>query len=376
MNGSIEKRKNQSWKLTVELGRDENGKRLRKYETVRGPKKEAERRLRELLTNLDKGIPINMSKANVGEFLGQWLRDYAETNTSPRTVEGYKGVVNRYLVPSIGRVPLTKLTPQHVQGLYRDMLDRGLSPQTILHAHRIFSEALGHAVKWGLLGRNVCEAVDPPRPKRKEMNTLDPSEVRRLLDVSSSSTYGAVIFLALYTGMRRGEILGLRWSDVDLKNRTISVTQTLTYLKGKGLVFGEPKTAYSRRLVTLPSDAAALLAGLRVKQKEQLQESGGQWEESCLVFGNTNGKPVHPDSVTKSFGKIIKRSGLPHVRFHDLRHTHATLMLKQGVHPKIVSERLGHASVNITLDTYSHVLPNMQEEAALAFEEVLADIVV
>lgn len=370
MNGSIRKR-GDAWELTIDLGRHANGKRNRKFVTVKGSKAEAQRQLREFLSNLDKGTPINTSKTTVIEYLDVWMRDYAETNCSARTVEGYRGIIRRYLIPNLGQIRLTKLTPRNIQGLYSDMLGKGLSARTVLHTHRLLSEALKHAVKWGMVARNICESVDPPRPKRKEMRSLDTTDVQTLLEATSQTPYGSIYFLALYTGLRRAEVLGLRWCDLDLKNGTLSVNQTVVRILGKGLTIGEPKTAYSRRLVSLSPSASALLGGLRNKRAGQLQEAGLNWDEMTLVFCNSDGGPISPDTVTHAFSKIIKRLGLPYIRFHDLRHTHATLMLKQGIHPKIVSERLGHSSINITLDTYSHVLPGMQETAALAFEEAV-----
>ena len=371
MNGSIRRRGKNSWELTVDLGHDSNGKRRRKFVNVRGKKADAERRLRELITQVEGGVSLDSSKVTVAEFLERWLFDYAETNTSPRTVQGYHGVVQRYLVPKFGTLALAKLTPQHVQGLYSDMLGRGLSAMTTLHAHRVLREALSHAVKWGLLGRNVCDAVDPPRPRKKEMASLDAPDIQRFLDTASSSTYGPVFFLALYTGMRRSELLGLKWSRVDVESKTISVTQTLQRIRGRGLVVMEPKTDRSRRLVSLPPSAVALLRGLRAKQREDSQSLGLDSHNVGFVFARPDGSPIDPDAVTHAFTRIVKTLGLSHVRFHDLRHTHASMMLKQGVHPKIVSERLGHSSVVITLDTYSHVLPGLQDEAALKFEEGL-----
>ena len=324
-----------------------------------------------MLSALDKGIPLDTSRATVAEFLDQWLRDYAETNTGPRTVEGYREKIEGYIIPHIGNVPLIKLTPQHVQSLYGDMLGRGLSPRTVLHAHRVLREALSHGVKWGLLMRNVCDSVDPPKPQRKEMAALDAAGVERFLDAAFNSPYGAFYFLAIYTGLRRGEILGLRWSAVKLPARTLSVTETIQRVKGKGLVSLEPKTDRSRRLVSIPPDPVALLSGLKVKQREERGAFGLGWSESDYVFSHTDGRPFHPDSVSHAFADIIKKAGLPHLRLHDLRHTHATMMMEMGVNPKTVSERLGHASVVITLDTYSHVSPGLQEEAAVKFGEKL-----
>jgi integrase len=373
MNGSIRRRSKGSWEIAVDPGRDEKGKRLRKFVSVKGSKAEAQKKLRELLTALDKGLPLDSSKATVGEFLETWLRDYAETNTSLRTVEGYREKIRNYVLPNIGNVPLAKLTPQHIQAIYASMMERKLSPRTALHVHRILREALAHAMKWGLLTRNVCDAVNPPKPRNKEMAALDTPDVQKFLELASASPFGPVFFLDIYTGMRRSELLGLRWTAVDLSGKTLSVTETLQRIKGKGLVAMQPKTDRSRRLVSLPPSAVALLSGLKVKQREQREAMGLEWKESDYVFSNFDGTPYHPDTVTRAFTRIIKKAGVPKVRLHDLRHTHATLMLKQGVHPKIVSERLGHASIIITLDTYSHVLPSLQEAAALKFEEMLQE---
>jgi integrase len=297
--------------------------------------------------------------------------DYAETNTSPRTVEGYREKIRNYIMPQLGGISLVKLTPQHVQSLYSEMLAKGLSPRTVLHTHRVLREALGHGVKWGLLARNVCDSVDPPKPRHKEMAALDTPEVQRFLDAAAGSQYGPVFFLDLYTGLRRSELLGLKWTAVDLNARAVSITETLQTVPRRGLMVMQPKTARSSRLVSLPPSAVALLSGLKVKQREERQALGLEWGESGYVFSHADGRPFHPNSISRAFRRIVKEAGTPRVRLHDIRHTHATLMLKQGVHPKIVSERLGHASVTITLDTYSHVLPGLQEAAALKFEEGL-----
>ena len=356
MNGSIRKRGEKSWELTVDLGRDTDGKRKRKFVSVKGTKKLAEQKLRELLTTLDKGMPLDISKATVGEFLGMWLKDYAETNTTPRTLEGYREKIRNYVLPNIGH-PLAKLTPQHVQSIYASMIQKELSSRTVLHVHRILRQALSHAMKWGLLARNVCDAVDPPRAYHKEMVALDTPEVQKFLDVAVGHRYGPVFFLALYTGMRRSELLGLRWSAVDLNTKSLSITQTLQCIKGRGLGAMQPKTYRSRRLVTLPPSAVALLSGLKVRQRDEREGMGLEWNDSDYVFSNFDGTPYHPNTVSKAFSKIIKKSNLPQVRLHDLRHTHATIMLKQGADPKTISERLGHSSVVITLTGIPQIKP-------------------
>lgn len=367
MIGSVRKRGNQSWRLTI-VGRDGNGNRRRKCITVKGTRAEAERKLRKLLEVRDESESTSSPTITVGEFLEQWLHDYVEINTSPVTAEGYRHKIRCHVLPKIGNVPLDQLIPRHVIGIYVDMREAGLSRRTALHVHRILHGAFNHAVKWGMLSQNVCDAVDPPRPLQKQMAALDTVEVGQLLQAAEKSPYRHIIFLAIYTGLRRGELLGLRWADVDLEHQTISVSRSLHRLAGQGLMVTEPKTRRSRRLVTLPPTAVKVVAALKTERVDHCVGLGITWSENNYVFSHKNGGPLSPDTVTHAFNRLVKRTEIPHVRFHDLRHTHATLMLKQGVNPKIVCERLGHSSVTITMDTYSHVLPGMQEKAALAFE--------
>ncbi len=372
MRGTIRQRSKGSWQLIFDMGRDESGRRRQKFVTVRGTKAEADKCLREMLHRLETGSYVDPAKETVAGYLRRWLTDYAATNTAPKTLEGYNGIVRRYVAPAFGSVGLSKLSPQHVQGLYSSMLARGLSPTTVLQTHRVLREALSHAVKWGLLARNVADAVDPPRKATRDMTPLDDTQSRRLLHALKGSRWEHPFTVALYTGLRRSELCGLRWQDVDLGHAALSVTRSLQRVAGKGLVEMEPKTRRSKRLVSLPSTAVGALQQQRVLQLEQRLLAGAAWHDTGHVFTNPDGTSLSPDGVSRAFSQIMAVLGLSGVRLHDLRHTHATLMLKMGVHPKIVSERLGHANIGITLDTYSHVLPGLQEAAAEAFEQGLA----
>ncbi len=374
MRGGIVKRGENSWRVTINLGKDHTGNRQRKTSTVRGTRKDAEKHLTELLALHDKGINIQTSNIKVCDYMDQWIRDYAIPNISARTVEGYEGYIRRYIKSHMGQIRLEKLTAQHIRSMYAAMRDKGLSNRTILHTHRILRRALHHAMRWELVIRNVCDLVDAPKPKRVEMTALNLEQSQQFLEITRTSKYGAVFYLALNTGMRRSELLGLQWRDVDLSLKTIAVRRTLLDLKGKGVVEGEPKTGCSRRSISLSNSVIAMLSGLRAKQKEDRERHDLEWKETDYVFSHANGKPFHPSRVTEAFGQTIKQSTLPHIRLHDLRHTHATLLLKAGINPKIVSERLGHASIHITLDTYSHVLPGMQEEAVQRLEEMLQSV--
>jgi len=379
MKGHIRQRSKGSWTIWVDLGRDpETGKRRQQTMTVRGSKKDAERELRTILTRIEGGILVKPNKLTVGEYLEQWLRDYVVTNTAPTTADGYSDIVRAHLIPELGRLPLSTLQPSNIQAYYARMLvagrqngKGGLSAQTVKHHHRVLHEALKYAVKHGILIRNIAEAVDPPRPDSKEMVTLEPENVHIFLDAAHDTPYYVLFYTALYTGLRRSELLGLRWRDIDLDLATLSVVQTLHHVPKKGYVFREPKTKHSRRLVDLSPSLALLLREHRANQELEKKLLGHMLMTDDLVFCYPDGTPLPPNSVTKAFHKLAKSLGISRMRLHDLRHTHATIMLSQGVHPKVVSERLGHSSVAITLDTYSHVLPGIQAAAARRFDEGL-----
>jgi integrase len=379
MKGHIRQRSKGSWTIWVDLGRDpETGKRKQQTLTVRGGKKDAERELRAILTRIEGGTYVRPIKITVGEYLETWLRDYVSTNTAPSTADGYSDIVKAHIIPELGQFPLTALQPSHIQAYYSRMLGSGrrdgkggLSAQTVKHHHRVLYEALKHAVKHGVLIRNVVEAVDPPRPQNREMSTLEPDDVHSLLNAARGTPHYTLFYTAVYTGLRRSELLGLRWRDVDLDLSTLSVVQTLHHISKKGYTFREPKTRRSRRLVDLSPSLAVLLREHRANQELERELLGRQLMSDDLVFSYSDGTPLPPNSVTKAFHKLVQSLGLSGIRLHDLRHTHATLMLRQGVHPKVVSERLGHSSVAITLDTYSHVLPGIQAAAARRFDEGL-----
>ena len=378
MTGSIRRRGKNSWELTIDLGHDADGKRRRKFVAFKGSKADADKKLRELVTALDKGMSLDTSKATVREFLERWMRDYVATNTAPSRKDGYGFIVRCHLIPSLGRILLDKLQPIHLQEYYARALSGGrsdgkggLSARTVQHHHRVLSEALSHAVKWGLITRNVAHAVDPPRPSRTEVAILIPVDVDKLLDVAEGTPYYALIFAALYSGLRRGELLGLRWSDVDLLMATISVSRSLQKLYGGEISVREPKSARSRRLIPMPPSLAILLRQHKEQQKEQKVIFGSMLRENDYVFAHPDGSPLDPTTVSHTFAKLARKAGLSNIRFHDLRHAHASLMLRTGADPKVISERLGHSSIAITMDIYAHILPGLQEEAVIRFEDAL-----
>ena len=372
MNGSIRQRSKGTWQLRYDAPATGTGKRRYVSETVNGTKREAERTLRERLAAIENGGYVPRDKETVDAFLDRWLKTYAASNTTLRTQEGYRGNIERYINPSIGGIPLQNLTGRHIQGMYAEMLERGLSARTTLHVHRVLRKALADAMRWGLLSRNAADAAIPPRPERKQTDMWDAETIDQFLAAAEDSRFRDLYKLAVWTGMRRSELAGLKWDHVDLVTCRLSVVATLQRILGRGLVEGQPKTPRSRRSIALASEAIELLHGIRGRQIEQRLDYGDLRENAGYVFAQDDGKPINPPNVSKDFGIIVRNVGLPHLTLHGLRHAHATLALTAGVNPKIVSERLGHSSIAVTMDVYSHVLPGMQEQAAQAVEELLS----
>src|SRR5712691_6332825 len=301
------------------------------------------------------------------DYLEQWL-SHSKGRVRGKTYDGYRGLIRLYALPVLGAVQLADLRPLDLQGLYSSCLERGLSGGTVLNLHLVLTQALSQAVRWGLLFTNPAQGAQPPRPRRPERCVVDPALAARILQAVRSTHLELPVAVAIATGMRRGEILALRWSDLDPELTVAHVRRSLQTTGGK-LVFEEPKTRRSRRAVDLPGFLRPYLAR-QIQSQARRKAEAQAWQDLDLVVDRGDGGPCNPDSVSARWHGVCRRRGLPPVRFHDLRHAHATLMLLKGVHPKVVSERLGHASVGITLDTYSHVLPTMQAEAVRAFDEL------
>ena len=371
MRGHITKRSKDTYSIKISLGKDlATGKYRSQWFTVKGSKKDAEKRLSEILHQLDTGTYIKPEKTTVAHYLQRWLSDYAKPNLSPRTVEGYEHILQRYVLPDLGNIALAQLKPEHLQQYYSLKLNNGLSGQTVRHHHTVLHKALQTAIEWGLITRNVADAVSAPRAESKEMQVWNEDEIGQFLEVARNTQYYALFYTALFTGMRRSELLALRWQDIDFLLSQIYINRSLHALKGGKVIFKAPKSAKGRRTVAMPPSLYLVLDEYRKAREAESLLLDQPISDTDLIFG-TLGDPLLPNTVTHAWIRLVRRTGLKVIRFHDARHTHASLMLKQGIHPKVVQERLGHSSISITLDTYSHIAPGLQEAAAKRFDEVL-----
>jgi integrase len=351
-------------------------------QTAEGPKRryvsgkdrdQVRRKLTEAMANRDKGFIYDDDNLTVKEYLDRWLSDSVRGTVRESTYSRDKYLVTNHIKPALGRLKLTNLNALHPQGFYRDRLDSGLSGSTVQKMHHVLHKALAQAVEWNLIPRNPADSVKAPTPTPREQYPLSASEARKLLETAQGDRLETLYVLAVYTGMRRGELLSLKWADVDLENATVRVHRTLTRTEnGKRFVLGEPKTKKSRRTVRLTPRAVEALKSHRARQADEKRRTGSLYQDQGLVFASESGSLINPSNLRqRSFVPLLKRADLPKITFHDLRHTCASLLFQKNIHPKLAQDLLGHASVAITLDTYSHMLPGMGSEAADAIGEAL-----
>jgi integrase len=368
VRGSIIKR-GATYSVVLDLGRGPDGKRIRRWHSGFRTKRDAERARVELLARVDSGSYVEPSRLTLAVFLrDQWLPGLAG-QVRPTTLHAYQTNIARYVLPRIGATLLQRLTPAHLNQLYAALLAAGgrngrpLSGRTVQSVAMTIRKALGDATRWGLVHRNVAALASPPRPRRAEMHSWTAAELRTFLEHVAGERLLAVWMLAASTGMRRGELLGLRWVDVDLDHDRVAVRQTLV-LAGRQVIVSEPKTSRGRRSIALDPRTVGALRTWRAAQVAERLAWGGAWIDSGLVFTREDGTPLHPEWLSDAFVWRVQRAGLPPIRLHDLRHTHASLGLAAGVPVKVMSERLGHSSSSFTADAYQHVTPALEEQAA------------
>jgi integrase len=367
-SGSVYPRKNKQGKIIGYRGSYFAPDGKRRYVSAKR-KGDAEKALRQAMTDADRGFVFDGGTLTLENYLTRWLTDSVKDTVRRSTFVQYKSVVNRHLIPALGRLKLKALTPAHARSLYREKLDCELSPRTVQYIHVTLHKALKQAVMDGLIPRNIADAVKAPQAHKIEVTPLTPAEVKVLLSAASGDRLETLYITAIHTGLRRSELLGLKWTDIDLDARTLSVQRSLD----RDGTFNPPKRNKSRRTVKLTAQAAEALKGHRARQNEERLQLGSLWEDWGLVFPNRSGKPMNADYLYhRGFKPLLERAELSGFTFHSLRHTCATLLLSKNVNPKIVSEMLGHATISQTMDTYSHVMPGMQEVAAAALEEALS----
>lgn len=376
--GHIRQRSPGSWEIRYSLGTSPaTGKRCVVTTTIQGKRRAAEKELRRLLYSIDDGSHVDPTRMTVREWLKQWL-DAVRDEVSPKSHERYSEIVENFLAPELGALAIVKLAPAHIQAAYakwategrRDGKPGGLAPRTRRHLHRILKSALSRAVEQQVLARNPADAFKKRLPKveRREMTTLSVEQAQRLLGAIKHTRIYWPVLVALATGMRRGEILALRWRNVDLDKRVVRVVESLEQTKGGALRFKAPKTDKARA-ITLPAFAVEELRRLKREQAEELLALGIRQSGETLACARADGEPHQPRSLTHEFTYLIGRvKEIPRVRFHDLRHSHATQLLRAGVHPKVAQERLGHSTIATTLDLYSHMTETMQEDAAVQLD--------
>jgi integrase len=385
--GHIRQQGKGSWELKFDLGRDPlTGKRITKYATFRGPKRKAQEELTRLLAHRDEGSYVNPTKMTLAEYLRHWLTADIDRRVALSTAARHRGIVEKNIIPRLGHVPMRKLTAVHIEAFEVELQregwvkcrqpktatgaepalaeSRGLSAQTVRHIHRTLSQALSHAVRLGVLFKNPAQQVKPPKPDRREIKILGKDEIGVLLKAAERTSLYLPVLVAVTTGMRRGELLGLRWSDLDLKDGVLTVSQSIERIRGE-IAFRAPKTKTSRRSITLPTRTVQALQEHRSAQAEERLRLGLGRDPRGLVFTRPDGRPLNPDAVSKAFERLVASIDVTRIRFHGLRHTHISHLLMDGVHVKVVSERAGHANINITLSLYAAYIPSMQADAAL-----------
>jgi integrase len=375
MTGHVRRRGARSWELKFDVGVDAAGRRKTRYASFKGTKRDAEIELAKLIAAASKGEQVDPSKITVSEFLGRWERDWASANVGPKTRERYFELLRLHVKPRIGATRVQKLRPVHLTELY-GVLQReaGLAPRTIGHVHRLMHRALGIAVDWDLLANNPAGRVSPPRVDQEEIIILNAAQIKAILKKAIGRPIYQIGALALATGMRRGELLALRWQDVDMEAGKITVARSLEQTKA-GLRFKEPKTRHGRRTISLPVSAVSdLRAHWKATQEMRLALGAGKSPPESLLFADVNGEPRKPNAVTKEWDRTATMAKQPQATLHSLRHTHASHLIAAGLDILTISRRLGHGSPAVTLSVYAHLFPQTDDRAAIAIEAAMTEV--
>ncbi len=358
------------YEITVEGERDLlTGKRNRMYKTIKGTKKEAKAIMRQMIVDMERGIAVRKSPKKVSEWLDEWVELYLP-NIEETTRIGYKTKINNYLKPAIGEIYLQSLRAEHVQKMVNDMIARDLSPKNIRDTYNNINAAMKKAVILRMIPFNPCEGVVLPKLKRYKAKVYDLDMIHKLLEVAKDTDMYLPILLCVTAGLRRGELLALRWDNIDFKNNVLQVRSNM--VRGeKDFIIKSPKTEAGIRDIRLGEEVMAVLKAERSKYITDIFSYDGHFQNLNFVIRQKDGSPIRPDSMSQKWRRFLEDNRLPSIRFHDLRHSNATALIQAGVNPRVVQQRLGHSDVNITLNTYTHVLPEMDMEAAAKLDSII-----
>lgn len=359
-----------SYQITIEGGYDElTGKRIRAYKTVKGSKREAKSVMHKMITEMEEGKLTQRNKKRVGEWMDEWLDNYLP-NIEETTRKGYKTKIRCYIKPALGDIFIKSLRPEHIQKMVNDMIDRELSPKNIRDTFNNINAAMKKAVKLRLIPYNPCEAVELPKLKKYRANVYPLEMIHKLLDTARGTDMYLPVFLLVMVGLRRGELLALRWDDIDFKNKVLKVRSNM--VNGEdGFIIKSPKSEAGIRDIHLGDDMVDVLKQARLQYVNDAFTYGIGFQNLGFVIRQEDGSPYKPDSMTQKWIRFLDTHNLPRIRLHDLRHSNATALIQAGVNPRVVQQRLGHSDVNITLNTYTHVLPEMDIEAATKLDSII-----
>ena len=374
-------KRNGKWQISVEVGQDPvTGKRKRKYGTAE-TKKEAKKLEARLIKDYQKGITIDSSKITLKEHLKEWLKEDC-TGLAPRTYASYKMIIEKHLIPALGQLKMNEINTKHIMSYQNYKLEEGcikdkggLSNRTVQYHHRVLSRALKVAARWQIIDNNPCEFVDAPSVRKPDIETLGVSDLEKLIMTAKGTWFFEILLIAIYTGMRRGEILGLRWKDINFEKEEIKVRQQAQHIRNEGIILRALKSDAAIREIEIPSFIIKLLKKIKSDQSEIKLSLGGKYNDKDLVFCYGDGSPRNPQGVTKKFNKLLEEADInKNYRFHDLRHTFATLALQEGTEMKTLQKILGHSTYSTTADLYTHITDKMKKEAAESISRALKKV--
>jgi len=383
MPGSIEKRGKNSYRLIVSAGTSPGGKRKKYTKTIRAEsERKAEKELAKFVAEVESNTYVEPSRITLRSFSERWMSDYAEKNLAPKTIYEYKRLLELRILPAMGHLKLSKIKPIHLVEFFSNLQEEGmredgkegkLSNNTVMHYYRLIRNMLGTAEKWKLIQSNPVDNVDPPKVKKKEADYYTEEEIKTMFKAleNEKTKYKTAIIVTISCGLRLGELVGLKWGNIDFEDNTIEIEQTNQYLPGFGTITKDPKTESSKRMVSVPEAAMRMLKIHKTEEAEKQLKCGDLWKDTGYVFTQWNGLPMHPGTPSKWFSKFLEKHGLRKITFHQLRHTSATMLIHSGLNIRALSARLGHSNTSTTLNIYSHALRSADKVAADKIEEIM-----